>query len=127
MACGTLNLEDGSWYCFEWGLFENYWYARLQNKLFVGSINWRTWPRPIDVWVYHIDASYTALEPLSANISMFLQDTFSLGKWDRSTVTGEGEYLIRPSEHGAEGEGGTIVLEVRRFVCRGGAGVAVSA
>lgn len=46
---------------------------------------------------------------------MLLQDTFSLGKWDRSTVTGEGENLIRPSEHGAQGEGGTIVLEVRRL------------
>lgn len=45
---------------------------------------------------------------------MFLQDTFSLGKWDRSTVTGDGEDLVRPSEQGAE-EGGTIVLEVRVF------------
>eukprot|EP00752_Nemacystus_decipiens_P011291 g10034.t1 len=38
-------------------------------------------------------------------------DTFSLGTWDKSTVTGEGEDLIHPSEHGTQGEGGTIVLE----------------
>lgn len=48
---------------------------------------------------------------------MLLQDTFSLGTWDKSTVTGEGEDLIRASEHGAQGEGGTIVLEVRGFEC----------
>lgn len=44
-----------------------------------------------------------------------LQDEFSLGKWDKSTVTGEGEDLIRPPDKGAEGQGGTIVLEVILF------------
>lgn len=38
------------------------------------------------------------------------QDEFSLGTWDKSKVTGQGDDLIRPSEE-ANGEG-AIVLEV---------------
>lgn len=40
------------------------------------------------------------------------QDEFSLGKWDISTVKGDGKHLIRSREQGADEEGGTIVLEV---------------
>lgn len=40
------------------------------------------------------------------------QDEFSLGKWDKSTVHGGGEDLIRLPGKGEEGDGGTIVLEV---------------
>lgn len=45
------------------------------------------------------------------------QDEFSLGEWDRSAVTGEGENLIR-HDQGADGEAGAIVLEVRFFHVR---------
>ncbi|CAN0276904.1 unnamed protein product [Pylaiella littoralis] len=38
-------------------------------------------------------------------------DEFSLGKWDISTVKGDGKHLIRSREQGADEEGGTIVLE----------------
>lgn len=43
---------------------------------------------------------------------LVLQDEFSLGEWDKSSVKSDGEHLIRPREEGAEREGGTIVLEV---------------
>ncbi len=42
------------------------------------------------------------------------QDEFSLGEWDRSEVTGEGEGLIHRGQR-ADGEAGAIVLEVRFF------------
>eukprot|EP00903_Cladosiphon_okamuranus_P007027 g6833.t1 len=56
---------------------------------------------------YHEDVFQKADGGLVAKVT----DTFSLGTWDRSTVTGEGEDLIRPSPHEAQGEAGTIVLE----------------
>ncbi|CAN0097078.1 unnamed protein product [Scytosiphon promiscuus] len=56
---------------------------------------------------YHEDMFWKADGSLVSKVT----DEFSLGKWDKSTVTGEGEDLIRLPDKGAEGQGGTIVLE----------------
>lgn len=65
--------------------------------------------------VYVPQRSHLQTMSMLAVVCFVPQDEFSLGKWDKSTVKGDGEHLIRPREEGAEGEGGTIVLEVRYF------------
>ncbi|CAN0281800.1 unnamed protein product, partial [Hapterophycus canaliculatus] len=56
---------------------------------------------------YHEDLFWKADGSLVSKVT----DEFSLGKWDKSSVTGGGEDLIRPPDKGAEAQGGTIVLE----------------
>ncbi|CAM9328576.1 unnamed protein product [Ectocarpus sp. 4 AP-2014] len=55
---------------------------------------------------YHEDLFRKADGSLTSKVTT----EFSLGMWDKSKVTGEGEELIRPRQQ-EEGEGGTIILE----------------
>ncbi|CAM9104501.1 unnamed protein product [Ectocarpus fasciculatus] len=77
-------------------------------------------PKKETWWAYKLCFSWKGMSQYHEDVfrkadgSLYSKVTteYSLGKWDKSTITGEGEELIRPRQQ--EGEGGTIILEFTR-------------